>query len=715
MNADKLRQCAGSAICLCLLLAVHTAGQAYPLPLEVAPAAPFPLVLAVAATTEFVAPGVTYGEYRLSTSNGPLQVHVIAVDPHTRTVRLNSVISSDHLISSGETVSSMAVRTAAVAGINADYFDINNTYQPLGMVVRDGTLVRTPGKRVTLSYTRAHSVRFSTYRFDASAQIDDIPIRLSAINEFPPEGGASLLTPAYGRLPSATGIALAHLIPLSSVNPFGRYRITSVDATTSQNAGGYALALGPAAQETVGTPTPGEVVTISSSTEPQLDDVLAAVGGGPVLIHSGSFYDDPDAPALDERNVRSPVSGAGTQNDGTLLLFEVDGRQPFDSIGVTRPEFASLMRAFNSSEGMAFDGGGSSTLVTRRLGETAATLRNVPSDGTERPIGDGLFVYSDAPQGPPSRLVIRPSTIRIIPGASVTLRASLADSSGHALSTPSTPSNPRAFPASLGTISTDGVFTAGKPQRGALRVQRGTIATNVPVQIVGRIARLSITPQRLNPQPHSRTQFTARAYDRSGFPIILPRDLPWQTTGGMIDTTGGFVASENNSVVSVSAGAAQAQVFVPVGRHEEPLVVGSHWSFSSTPAGEGGMLGFGTRCANCIELTYDFSGSERAAYMNGMLTLPNSAVGLSLDVLGNGSRAALRAALLNNINERILLTIAPSINWQGWRRLEVFFPSTATPPLRLQSLYVLRALGGTAIHSRGALAFRDIRLLLAGK
>ncbi|MDQ6933173.1 MAG: phosphodiester glycosidase family protein [Candidatus Eremiobacteraeota bacterium] len=713
MNAALRRALTGAT--LWSIAATSGTSVASSLPFNLAPPAPFPLVFAVAANTEFVAPGVTYGEYRISTSSGPVQVHVISVDPHIESIRLNPVIASDRLISNGETVSSMALRTGAVAGINADYFDINNTYQPLGIVVRDGSLVRTPSKRVTLSVTRRRTVRFSAYRFYATAQINDIPIQLTAVNEFPPQGGASLLTPAFGTLPSVNGVLLLHLTALGSVNPFGRYRIATVEQSTSSDAAGYALALGPAAQEIVGTPDSGDVVTISSAVDPALDDVVAAVGGGPLLLHDGKYYDDPDAPAPDERNTRIPASGAATQNDGTVLLFEVDGRQPLDSIGVTRPEFASLMRAFDATEGMAFDGGGSSTLVTRRLGEPASSVRNVPSDGTERAVGDGLFVYSQAPRGPASRLVVRPAIVRMLPGASVTLRSSLTDAAGHALSAQGTPAHVRALPASLGNFSSQGVFTAGKPQWGALRVQHGRITTDVPVHIFQYIAQLMITPARPNPQPHASIQFTARAFDRSGFPVILPAHLPWHATSGTIDSSGVFEGSAGNSLVSVTAAAAQAHVVVPVGRHEVPLAIGTRWIFASIPAGSNGALEFGTRCADCIELLYDFTGSERAAYMNGTLMLPDNAVGLSIDVLGNASGAALRAAFTNSINERIPLTIAQSVNWQGWRRREVLFPAAAAPPLRLHSLYVLPKLGGASIHTQGSLAFRDVRVLVAGK
>ena len=125
-------------------------GAMIALPPTLAPPAPFPLIVEQASLPEFVAPGVQRADYRLMTSDGPLVVHVVAVDVHDPTVRLGSVVARDRLISNGETVESMALRSGAVAGINADYFDIGNTNQPLNVVVRDGVLVRTPSKRAAL-------------------------------------------------------------------------------------------------------------------------------------------------------------------------------------------------------------------------------------------------------------------------------------------------------------------------------------------------------------------------------------------------------------------------------------------------------------------------------------------------------------------------------------------------------------------------------------
>ena len=79
-----------------------------PLPPTLAPPAPFPLVVAQSMTGEFVAPGVRRATYRLQTSDGPLVVHVVALDPNEPTLRLGAVVAGDRMISHGETLASMS-------------------------------------------------------------------------------------------------------------------------------------------------------------------------------------------------------------------------------------------------------------------------------------------------------------------------------------------------------------------------------------------------------------------------------------------------------------------------------------------------------------------------------------------------------------------------------------------------------------------------------
>ncbi|MGH7715588.1 MAG: phosphodiester glycosidase family protein, partial [Vulcanimicrobiaceae bacterium] len=396
-----------------LLVAAIVPAAAATLPATLAPPAPFPGIVAQSISTQFVAPGVTRSDYRLATVNGPLVINVVAVNTHEPTIRLGTVVASDHLVSAGETVSAMALRTHAIAGINGDYFDIGQTNQPLGIVVSNGTLIRTPSRRVALDVGHDGSVHIEPFRFKGTATFDSVTIPLTTVNEWPPQGGASLLTAAFGPLTATTqDISLVSLGTLGDPDALaGDYRVIGVYPATVGPLGTPTLALGPAALKLTPPPQPGDTVTIAGDTDPSLSSIATAIGGGPQLLAGGKPYNDPNAPAPEERNRRFPVSGAALTPDGTLLLIAVDGRDPSLSIGLTRPEFGALMAGLGASDGMAFDSGGSSTLVARRLGETTTSLLNVPSDGGERPVADGLFVYSDASQGQAARIALRPSRV----------------------------------------------------------------------------------------------------------------------------------------------------------------------------------------------------------------------------------------------------------------------------------------------------------------
>jgi hypothetical protein len=341
-----------------------------PFPAALAPPPPFPLVVAQAAAPEFVAPGISRADYRLTTNAGPIVVHVVAVDPQEETVRLAVVVARDRMISNGETVSSMAVRTGAVAGVNGDYFDVGQTNQPLNVVVSNGMLLRTPSKRATLAVGNDHSVGFGTFSFSGSVRYGGTRVPLTAINEWPPQGGASLLTAAYGPLTAAPQVDVAALVALdTSPGAPGTYRVASIGAPRPGPFVGTLLGFGPAARQAGAEPKVDDAIAVDFATQPAFNDLSAALGGGPLLVSGGAPVDDPNAPAPEERDVRFPVSGAALTEDGTLLLFAVDGRQPTVSIGVTRPQFAALMRGFGATAGMAFDSGGSATLVARALGD----------------------------------------------------------------------------------------------------------------------------------------------------------------------------------------------------------------------------------------------------------------------------------------------------------------------------------------------------------
>jgi exopolysaccharide biosynthesis protein len=69
----------------------------------------------------------------------------------------------------------------------------------------------------------------------------------------------------------------------------------------------------------------------------------------------------------------------------------VDGRQPKISNGASLSDVAFILGGLGCSEGFNLDGGGSSTFVLQNE-EGESEVKNSPSDGSLRPVADGLIV-----------------------------------------------------------------------------------------------------------------------------------------------------------------------------------------------------------------------------------------------------------------------------------------------------------------------------------
>ena len=701
-----------------LLCAVSGGARAATLPAALAPAAPFPLVAAVSVEREPVAPGVARATYRLLTSAGPLVVSVVTVDPNEPTVRLGTVLAHDSIDSKDEPTSSMARRTGAVAGINGDYFDINGSGAPLGILVRDGKLDRTPSSRIALTVTRQRSVRFETYRFAGTATAGDVSVPITGVNVWPPQGGAALVTPAFGAIPPGPdGVTLLDLQPYRNDAGGGqRVRVAAVTSGPPWPApAALRLAYGPAAQALGRLPDVGDVIALSYALDPPLAGVSAAIGGGPELLRNGTPVDDPSSPNYAERDRRIPASAAARFADGTLALVAVDGRHPATSIGVNRAELIALLRALGAADAMLFDSGGSATLVARVLGDADASVVNEPSDGIERPVADGLFVYSDAPLGPPSRLVVRPSRIVALPGARVALRSRIVDANDHGLGAARGPWHfaPSPFVAGLGD---DDVLLAGERTGAAgLRVARAGVATDLSIEVIDRVARIVVGPARANPQPHATVALRADAFDVRDRPVAVDGIVRWAAKDATIDARGRLTVGDRDALVSASVPGANATLTIPVGRHSVALALFDEnhhggWKLVTTPAGGPGAA---TVDGGRLRIDYDFTSGERAAYAVNEIAL-GSALDLSCAIDGDANGAALRATFVDRYGDRATATLVRAIDFSGTRRASVAVPASLAPPIALRNLYVLGTLANPPLTAAGTIAVHDCSANLAG-
>ena len=142
--------------------------------------------------------------------------------------------------------------------------------------------------------------------------------------------------------------------------------------------------------------------------------------------------------ATEERTSAAAArSMVGVKEDGTLVICMNDGRGANNSVGFCNYEEGEAMLALGCKWAANCDGGGSSTFITKRVGEETFTMRSVPCDGSQRPTAHGIFVASNvAPTGELDVVNVTADYDYFAPNTVYTFGAEAIDTHGYAMDMP---------------------------------------------------------------------------------------------------------------------------------------------------------------------------------------------------------------------------------------------------------------------------------------
>ena len=409
--ARRRRPTRGTALVAALALAAAPA----PAPAGALPAGPEqapPAAPAAAAAAEIVAPGVTHRTLEDLSAERPAVGDLLTVGLAHPGVDVD--LATAGAVAARRPVSAMADRAGAVAAVNGDFFDIDGTGAPVGPAIAGGEglkagvpLGQRPGGPPDL-----HPGDVLGAGADDRARLDRVGLEgavvtahgtlpLAGLNQHAlPEGGVGAFTSAWGSADRrratcgtdedgdapcsrdtaevvVTGTAVTAIRDTPGSGAIGPGQVVLV----GRDAGAAALR----AATRGGTPV---IVHHRLVAEGSGSPLTAAVGAAPIL------RDGRPVPGLDDARA-DPRTAAGGSADGTrLYLLTVDGRSKA-SAGLTLRELAGLLRDLGADDGANLDGGGSSTLVTRRpVPGARPEVRNAPSDGRERPVPNALAVFA---------------------------------------------------------------------------------------------------------------------------------------------------------------------------------------------------------------------------------------------------------------------------------------------------------------------------------
>ncbi|MDD2553939.1 MAG: S-layer homology domain-containing protein [Desulfotomaculaceae bacterium] len=567
------RKCFAVALCLNFLLAV----TAYLLTPSWAEAYQ---VISKTGGEEIITQGASLQTVRMKTDGGPLNVYILKADLSDPLLKIDTIIGSDGTLNKNQTVTDMARRTGAVAAINGDFFQMMDSGRTIGLAYQGGELVESPARRndmygfgLTMDkaplievfdfagmVTAANGKSFSLAGINKPGYLlqSSVSSDVDALNLYNTLWG----TTSRGQLPDLTGVVEA------VVQDGVVQRVLTDQPGVAIPANGYILqGHGQAAKFIKDNLQPGSDVSYTYTVEPGGINLFAAVGGQALLVQDGQL------PAYFTQNIsgKHARTTVGISKDGnTLYLVAVekytDSSDTTVSVGMTQEELADFLISIGVWRAVNLDGGGSTTLAARYLGDFDASLVNQPQGTAQRRVPDALGIFSLAPPGTPSGLIVSGPGV-LLAGTSGKFEVKGYDQYHNPVRI-SAGSVSFSAPAGTGDFQGSEFTAAGASGTVTVTASLGNVSGTAAVRVIGpdMISKLVINPDVLKIEPGKSVQLSLQVKTHSGEIFdIRPADVIWSvdsSAGQIVD--GKFTAGQNTVTGQITATFQGLTAAVPV-------------------------------------------------------------------------------------------------------------------------------------------------------
>ncbi|MEU1403005.1 phosphodiester glycosidase family protein [Streptomyces sp. NPDC005728] len=367
-----------------------------------------------------IAPGVTYRQFDIAAAAGEAHAHLLTVDLNNPHVRLDLLYPGT--VAARATVSKLADSAGAVAGVNGDFFNITETQHPgveatgatVGPAIAGGQVLKAAvpkGQRFGPSLPPGtttqdvfgvgtdHRARLDRLTLSGSVGTPEGQLPLKGLNQYAlPQNSVGAFTSRWGsvsRVRATCGTDTDRAAPCSAdtyeVKVQGGRVVSVADTPGSGSIAADTTVLVGREEgaRQLRKLSVGDPVTVTHDLVAASAKVpyAFAIGGYPVLRDGEPLAGLDDSASA----VRTVV---GFADDGhSMLLLALDGAADYRT-GMTIAEEAGTMQELGASDAFNLDGGGSSEMVTRDAGASSVTIRNHPSGGAERPVPNGIGVFS---------------------------------------------------------------------------------------------------------------------------------------------------------------------------------------------------------------------------------------------------------------------------------------------------------------------------------
>jgi Phosphodiester glycosidase len=340
-----------------------------------------------------IAPGLTIREWDQTDYRGPIRANLLTVDLNATNISLD-YLGSPYAVRR-QTVSQLGAAAGAIGAVNGDFFDISDTGAALGVNIdRERGLLQ--------GSTAGWIPENASFYLDATGlpQIGPM-VTKTKLRQRPRWPVSGLNAPTVA--PNSIGLYTTDWgwtkgYSVTDGDKSAR-EVVVVDGRIVSNKGTLSRGRKVKGQVMIGRGSAakllkqlevGRKATFKYKAKPGAS--VAVSGDRPLLLNGVQTV-------VNDR-LMHPRTAVGIDVDGLKLLFLViDGRSAA-SRGYTMVELATMMRALGAESALNFDGGGSSTLYSRKvtgemgvINEPSTDIDEPGSAGVERKVANGLGVF----------------------------------------------------------------------------------------------------------------------------------------------------------------------------------------------------------------------------------------------------------------------------------------------------------------------------------
>ncbi len=346
-------------------------------------------------TETILTDGVVQTRHYRFTDNGWYKIYTVRIDLNNSFLGLKT-LTSNKGVHTRENVLELAKQHNALAAVNADFFQPSGSdatkASAIGVVVDNGRMLTSPARgksMATAAMDFENTVTMGLWDQYMNVEAPNGATRqIIHVNKYFDEGGLVLYNSEWeANTPGAPGVCTEMIVTDDTVAEF---RQGEAGKPYPENS--YVIASTDYDTFLTDNFSVGDAVKVDTWFSPNPEAYKMAVGGGTLLLSEGK-----DAPVTHNISGTHPRTAMGVDKSGKIVyLVAVEGRQTY-SAGMTLSEMRNYMRELGCYYAINFDGGGSTTLVSKTPLENILSLKNKVSDGAMRRVTSAVGVMLNVP------------------------------------------------------------------------------------------------------------------------------------------------------------------------------------------------------------------------------------------------------------------------------------------------------------------------------